>query len=190
MRKVMYGWHCVVWIVAGLCSIAVAGKETPGRTYVLPDHGSLQIKPPAGWKDEVKQPPNRMPPTITFSPREGAPFQVLITPIWTSRKDAPPLSVEQVRQQVRKAADRIQLQAVEKKIDLVEMKGATGTGYYFIATDPAPKPGDYKYMAQGTIQIGQLVATFTVLTNDGQKDIVTAALEMIQGATQAETKEQ
>jgi hypothetical protein len=47
------------------------------------------------------------------------------------------------------------------------MRGESGMGYYFSATDRAPKPGEFKYLTQGILHIGELVASFTILSNDG-----------------------
>ena len=60
--------------------------------------------------------------------------------------------------------------------------GASGPGYYFTATDRAPKAGEYKYLLQGMVKVSELVVTFTILTNAGQEPIAHQALSMIKSA--------
>src|SRR5437762_303935 len=74
-----------------LCSVAVsfAADATAERKYALPQHGNLQMNVPAGWSDEVRQPQGDTPPTIVFRPKDGKPFDVLVTPIWRARPDLP-----------------------------------------------------------------------------------------------------
>ena len=63
-----------------------------------------------------------------------------------------------------------------------ELQGTAGKGFYFCATDRAPKPGEYKYLTQGTIRVGELLVTFTILTNDGQAGVVSGAMMMLKTA--------
>jgi hypothetical protein len=71
---------------------------------------------------------------------------------------------------------------VEGVLPLQEIKGVDGRGFYFTATDRAPKPGEAKYLTQGIIRVGEISLAFTVLTNDGQEAVVRAALEMLRTA--------
>ena len=175
------------WLLCASIAIATAG-EVNIRRYELPDHGNIQLSVPASWKDEIRQPPDRLPPTITFKQKAGASFQVLVTPIWAAKKDMSPPSAESLRQQVQRAAEHAQSQSVEKTIRIKEMNGQSGPGYYFSATDRAPGAGGYKYMTQGMVRVSDLTVTFTILTNDGQANIVTDALDMLKSTVQADDK--
>ncbi len=62
------------------------------------------------------------------------------------------------------------------------LKGSNSFGYYFTLTDRAPKAGEFKYMTQGALRVGNLMVVFTVLTNDGQSKTVDDALSMMQSA--------
>ena len=37
------------------------------KSYELPNHGALLINVPQEWKDQVRYPPGKLPPTITWS---------------------------------------------------------------------------------------------------------------------------
>ena len=123
--------------------------------------------------------PTACPPTIVFTQKTGASFTVLITPTRPAKKDTPKKTAEQIRELVRQAAESVKLQAVEETIDLFEFKGTSGLGYNFFATDRAPKQGEHRYITQGMLGVGELLLTFTILTNEGQQAIVTQALSML-----------
>jgi hypothetical protein len=163
---------------------AVAQANTTARRFTLPDHGQFVIPVPADWKGQVNQPANRMPPTVTFTPASGKPFHVLMTTIWPAAKDGQPQSRDQLRATVQRGVDGAKTQAVEKELRVVEFQGRTGPGFYFSATDRAPKPDEYKFLTQGVLRVGELSVTFTILTNDGQEAIVKQALDALKGATQ------
>ncbi|HEY7676568.1 MAG TPA: hypothetical protein VIG69_05830, partial [Candidatus Methylomirabilis sp.] len=75
-------------------------------------------------------------------------------------------------------------------IEVRELQGVAARGYYFSATDRAPKPGEYKFMTQGMLRVGSLLVTFTILTNDGQGNIVADALAMLRSARHVEARAQ
>jgi hypothetical protein len=164
-----------------LAGIAYAA-ETAIKKYTLPEKGSFQMKVPVDWTEQVRQPPQSSPPTITFAPTHGKPFEILVTPIWRVRTDVPASTKETIRQSVQRAADDTKSQAVEKSIPLVEFSSSTGPGYYFSATDRAPKPGEFKYLTQGILKVSDLTVTFTILTNEGQEQVTRDAIGMLQSA--------
>lgn len=179
----------VRWCIGVLFGLIAAGAiaQTGGtseRRFTLPDHGYLVMQVPRDWSDKVSQPPNRLPPTIAFGPAAGKPFHVLITPMWPIGKDRPPVSRDQLRAAVEGSAQAAKPQAVEKQLPLVELQGRPGPGFYFSATDRAPKPGEFKYVTQGMLRVSELSVAFTILTNDGQEAVVKQALDALRGAVQ------
>ena len=82
------------------------------------------------------------------------------------------------------AAKSAEAQSVEGSLAIQNLVGSGGRGYYFRATDRAPKPGEWKYLTQGMIRAGTIALAFTILTNDGQASIEKAALEVIRLAVQ------
>lgn len=171
-------------LLVTVVALAVAADGQTKR-YPLPDKTSLELGIPAGWQDEVKQGESGTPPTIFCTPREGPRFQVLVTPIWRPRPEVPVASAEQIRQSVQRAADQVKPQAAESYLVVEELTGAKGPGYYFSATDKAPKPEEFKYLTQGMLLVGELAVSFSILTNDGQEKVRDAALAMLKSATQA-----
>jgi hypothetical protein len=150
------------------------------RRYPLGDYGFFRVDIPLSWKDELQQPAKRLPPTISLSPKAGNSFQILITPIWGAKKEV--LEDAAIKELVRKSAETARPQAVEKTLRLVGLQGASSKGYYFFSTDKAPRPGEFKYMTQGVLAVGDLIVTFTILTNNNHEEVAKEALTLLREA--------
>lgn len=153
------------------------------RSYALPGHGSLELQVPAPWEDRIERTPG-VPPTLHFNAQAGAQFEVIVTPIGAPTPETKPPTKEEMKAGVRRGADQVARQAVETSIEVKELKGKHSSGFYFSATDRKPRRNEYKYMTQGITAVGDLRVTFTILTNDGQEQVVKDALAMLSGARQ------
>ena len=179
------GQSCLGLLFGLAATIAVAQPSgNHERRFTLPDHGSLVIQVPQDWNDQIAQPPDHLPPTIAFSPGSGQAFRVLMTPIWSMRQDRLPMPPDQMRAAVEEAAQGARSQAVERELHILGFQGRSGPGFYFSATDRAPKPGEYKFLTQGIVRVGELSVAFTILTNDGQELVVKQALDALKSAAQ------
>lgn len=175
-------------LAAFALTLLIANAATAGelalQRFPLPGHGVLVIAVPDAWQVQVGQPPGDLPPTLKFSAHSGPAFEALITPIWSMDGRAAPMDAASLRKEVESAAEAAKPQAVERALEIKTLKGTSGTGYYFSATDRAPKPGEYKYLTQGIIPIGGLTVTFTILTNDGAQATVDTVLLLLRDASQ------
>lgn len=158
-----------------LCGIvaapaAQAGEEFTERVFPLPGHGAFTIWVPESWRDETAQPKGELPPTISFLPAHGRGFRILITPIWSTDNAQPGHdSPSSIRARVEDAADAVRNSAVEDSIEVMALDDVTG--FYFSVTDASlvgltPPPGAYLHLTQGILNVGDLMCTFTVLSND------------------------
>lgn len=189
MKKRCFLLIWVVFLLAGFAFIAAAAEKTSDRRYTLPGHGVFQMKVPVSWKDEVKQQSDKLPPIISLKPASGDPSIISITPFWKESEDAPEMNDYVTHRMVQRAADGALPNAVEKTLEIIYLEGSSGHGYYFSATAKAPEPGSCKYMTQGILLVDDLAVSFVILTNDGQKDVKSAALTMLQSATHAQGKD-
>jgi hypothetical protein len=167
------------------CAVTAYAQMAPGAAehrYQLADRGVLLLAVPGDWKEQVSRPDPKAPPTIAYGAQAGQPFEVQVTPSWIAAPNAPKPTPDDIKRSVAKAAEELKGQAVEKSFDPIELKGPSARGYYVKATDRAPKPGEYKYVTQGMVALGEIGVTFTILTNDGQAAIVDAALQMVRDA--------
>ena len=171
-----------------LLFLVSAGVNAQGKTekrYPLADRGTLVVSVPAGWNEEVLQQDKTRPPTIAYRVGGGKDPQVLISPIWPTRPDTPPIGADQVRKYIEQALGAVREQAVEKEIPVIEFKGKAGTGFYFDATDKAPKAGEFRYMRQGMLMLDELLVGFTILSNSRQEPVIRDAMQLLQGASRA-----
>jgi hypothetical protein len=169
---------CFVFALAFGIAANSASAEGMSKSYSLPNNVAFRLHVPEGWRDQVRQDTHNLPPTISFAPESGAPFEVLATAIWIQPGLAM-FGADEMRNIVENSAKGVASQAVEEKIEIRELKGIVDIGYYFSVTDKAPKPDEYKYLTQGVMGVRDIVFTFTILTNDGQEDIVTKAISML-----------
>jgi len=160
----------------------VLAETTAARNYALGQHGSLQLTVPASWKDKVSQPPNGLPPTILFVPESGAAFKVLLTPIWSDRSGAQLPIASDIRKKVEQAAAQAKAQVLDPDVTVQEMAGSTGVGFHYAATDRTPNPGEYKRMDQGMLRVGDLLISFTILSQDASDPANRTAMAMLEGA--------
>lgn len=164
------GW-LVLSLATATAAIAADGEK---KAFPLPDNSKLELTIPPGWKDELTE-----KQAIALTPRDGAPFQVSVTPVARQRPGASADTAIKMRHNVQQAADKIKPSAVEQYLPVEELTGAPGPGYYFSATDREPKPGEFKYLTQGMLLVGDVVVAFSILTNDGQEKAKDEALAML-----------
>jgi hypothetical protein len=172
------------WLVLSLATATAAmAADGEKKAFALPDNSKLELTIPPGWKDELKEKQGSAPAAIALTPREGAPFQVLVTPVTRQRPGTSADTAIKMRHSVQQGADKINPSAVEQFLPVEELTGAPGPGYYFSATDREPKPGEFKYLTQGMLLVGDVVVAFSILTNDGQEKAKDEALAMLKRAS-------
>lgn len=177
----------LVLLAAALAAAGVRADDAPLRRYELPNRDTLEMSLPSGWTDHVEQPAGGGPPTIEIALTAGGPAQVFVTPKWAEPTDSEVHELPLLRDAVRDLAERIRPQAAESFLDVRQLNGANGSGYYFSATDRAPKADDFKFMSQGALQVGSLTLWFIILTNEGQDTVAVQALGMLQAAVHRRT---
>ena len=169
----------LIALAALTAPVATRAADAPKR-YALEHSGFLQLKVPAGWREEVDA--KTQPPVISFRPAEGKPFMVSVIPAQVAKGKRVP-SRKQLRDDVEQMAEAIRHFAVEgDKVKLQEFAGASGPGFQFFATDAAPAAGEFKYMTRGKLNVKDVSVTFTILTNDGQEAVIRSALAMLKSA--------
>lgn len=162
-------------------------KESQLRSFALPQHGKLALNVPSTWKQTVQRPSDDLPPTITFTPAQGDEFQVLITPIWSwsPKKDEAFNKPDKIKTQIENERNEMLPSAVEKEVPIKEFKSVDGTGFYFLLTDKAPKPGEYPYAVRAGVGVGDLSLSVTVLSRSKDAEGITATIKALQEARQS-----
>lgn len=172
---------CLVLSIAG-ATVFAADKVT--HTYPVGKYGSISMPVDSAWHETP--PASNAPPTFTWDSATAGKFQLLMTPIpvapGKTQSDA------DVRTLVDKSAKEMALQSQEKNLLLSPVAGTEARGYVFHATDPSPKPGEFKYAYQGAVAVGNVLVTFTVLYNSGGEDDAKSALASVQALHYAPPK--
>lgn len=161
------------------------GSKVPQpRSFALPQHGQLTLNVPSTWKQTVQRPPDNLPPTITLTPAQGDEFQVLITPIWSPKKDEAFNKPDKIKTQIENDRTEMLQNAVEKEVPIQDFESVSGTGFYFLLTDKAPKPGEYPYAVRAGVGVGDLLLSVTVLSRSKDTEGITATIRALQEAKQ------
>jgi hypothetical protein len=155
------------------------------RNYVTYRVDDQALALPLGENWESTKPPADSSAKIAYQSTSPNKFMLLITPHTGSAGKKP--GDEQLRALVEKAAAQVAPRSVEKTLPLVSIAGPEAKGYYYFATDPAPAPGEYRRMYQGTVALESMVVAFTILYNDGAETDAKSALASIRGMQQGAT---
>ncbi|MFS2034179.1 hypothetical protein ACEN8I_09140 [Polaromonas sp. CT11-55] len=166
--------------IAVLSGLLACGAIAADMRVALPERPALIIPLPVGWRGQVRRAAPELPPTVLLSSITEKNFQILVTPIWSARADAKPLTPEFLRAMVAAAAEKAKPQAVEAELPVRELSGQGLSGAYFSATDRAPKSGEYRNLTQGMVAIGELQVGFTILSNGDAAAVNVPALQMLQ----------
>jgi hypothetical protein len=171
----------------GLVLLAASGPlaalDSASSHIALPGGDELWLAIPAGWNEKFDSPSTQTPPSVWLTPREGASFNVLITPLSGTTVGAAMADDQKLRAIVTSASRNALARSVEMSIPVHELSGPKVFGFYFFATDRAPAPGEWKYMTTGMVNIDRVPFLFTILTNDGQETVAKTALDLIRAAT-------
>jgi len=166
-----------VFLVVGVLAAGPVAAENRG--IALPDgQGTLVLPVPPGWTEVAQGTNAEGPAAVAFRGAGKEDFRVFVVPFAAAGGD--------IAEMMRDAARGIAPIAAEKQID-IEPLGDGANGYWFGYTDAtlagkAPPPGEYRYTVQGAVALGDLVATFTILTNDPASPVVVEALRMMRAA--------
>ena len=144
----------------------------------LDGHGALELDAPDGWDAAVQRPDATVPPTVQITAPEEA-FVVLITPLWSPAGDASFNSPASLRKYLDQMLEEVRPSAIETEFPFQKLDTKTISGLYFVATDKAPKKGEFEYLAQGVGAAGNLVVSFTILAHEKPPGGIAKALEIV-----------
>jgi len=150
---------------------------------MVPDHGKLSLSVPATFgisTQTLAEPPSVI---LQIRPATGNAFAAKITVVWLDSSNpnrATPGAIRTITQNAGMA--RLDT-AVEKTITIQDMNGPQTVAAYFVLTDRNPKPGEFKYLTQGTYSAGELMGAFMILSNDPNAPEVSQTLRMLKAAT-------
>jgi hypothetical protein len=176
----LHNWHTLVFLAISWPLSVLAASSSH---IALPGGGELWLAIPVTWNQRFESPDKNTPPSVWLTARQGPTFNVLMTPLTGTPMAAAMLDDNKLRAIVTSAARSALSQSVEMTIPVRDLTGPEAHGFYYSATDRAPKPDEWKYLTQGMVNIDGAPFAFTILTNDGQEGIAKAALDLIRNAS-------
>ncbi|HKD41424.1 MAG TPA: hypothetical protein VKB87_14165 [Myxococcaceae bacterium] len=165
-------------VAFGLCLCASAFAADV--RIPLPTAEDIVLSIPDNWKAQVRPTTSGMPHAAVIIGPTPDQLMLLISPITPQKPNVPPLTDERVRSIVQGAAASAKSSSVEQELPIVSLGLPGAIGYYFSATDRAPKPGEWKYLTQGSIGLGEVLITFTVLMNGDVETLRQQAIKVLQ----------
>jgi hypothetical protein len=89
-----------------------------------------------------------------------------------------------VKGNVRRSGETLLKEAENKSLIIDDLKGEDVAGYYFTLADSNPKPGEFRYVTQGTFVTGELMTAFTFLHRLPDPEDLQLVLNMLGGSRQ------
>jgi hypothetical protein len=171
---------------------APAAAETALKVFTLTLGASVEMQAPPTWRTEVNREGERELLTFNFWPAEGDAFVVMISPsingdAGEGGDEARRLAA--LRTRIEKEAAALGPSTKEKNLSLLDLPGAKDRGWYFTATDLAPKPGEYEYLTRAWVDRETYSFFMTVLTHAIDAPAIPVALEMLGSASVRTDKE-
>lgn len=163
--------------------------ESHLESFAVPNHGELVFHVPVGWEinyvfyDEEEA----VPPLVTFFSRDEKRrelFQLNVSALWDdsfSRNVTDPASI---RELVEEVGQNILEYSDQNELVLKPFSGRNGEGYYFNVTDSSARPGEYRYLTQGALAVGDVVLIFSLFTHDGDTALKEKTLQMLRAVVQ------
>jgi len=185
--KHFYALISLVLMTCGCFGGPAEATENTTRELTLPGNGSIHFTVPKSWQAHPDKTEEGVP-VIYFSPPSGPEFVVAIGVIWDPEGKMTP-DLKGLKEMVSSSAKEAEASAVEKQVRVQELQGGKVRGYYFKATDRAPKPDEFKYLVEGAaVTSDNLVLTFSIFTNDGQDNVIRQGLAAVSKARHEVTK--
>ncbi|APV48911.1 hypothetical protein BWI17_03955 [Betaproteobacteria bacterium GR16-43] len=164
-------------LLAVLDAMAFRAKSLEGaRQYPAGSGKYLALDLPPDWRDAL----GKGIGTVEVMPATGENWKMLMTVLPPRDRDAPPPTREQLLDATKAVIIRIREQSTGD-LQPREFKGRSATGFRFSATDKNPAPGEYRFMSQGVMAVGNVSVTFTVLSNAGEEKSVARMLDILAG---------
>lgn len=147
-------------------------------TEKLPDFSSLQMTIPDEWKVQHSIVGEAL--NLRLMPAAKGDFTILMT-VLPVIAGSPMSTTADVRRATQDAGKKQLAGALQKELELTEIKTADGVGYLYHLTDRNPEkgPGDYREGNQGMILLGRYLLAVTILTHPGDDAIVAQAIDAL-----------
>ena len=177
---------CIITGFLFVSNIVKADYKTVQRLYPVPEHGELVLEVPEKWEVTYFSPAENKPPVITFYQKDDKKkelFQLNLSPLWDDGFGRNITSPEQIRDFVNNVGQRVLELSDETELQLLLIQGTDGQGYFFSLTDSSAGPGEYRYLTQGALSVGEILVVFSLFTHEPDSPIYDSVMKMLQTAS-------
>lgn len=166
--------------------------QTESELFEIPGHGLLAIDVPKVWNYNFTTTGNNQPPIITFynldKDKEEI-YQLNLSVLWNDGFQRNILTAEYIHSLVEKTGNQALINSDQSELILKEIIGENGIGYWFNLSDSTAGPGEYKFLTQGALAIGEILLIFSLFCNDDGTILQETLLKMIMGAKHLHRKD-
>ena len=159
--------------------------QTESESFSIPGNGELIMDVPKVWNYNFTVPGNNQPPIITFynldKDKEEI-YQLNLSVLWDNSFGRNILSPKYIYSLVEKTGKQALIYSDQSELILEEITGQNGIGYWFNLSDSTAGSGEYKYLTQGALAVGELLLIFSLFSNENESILQEALLKIIMSA--------
>ena len=183
------GIGCCLFLLLYCCRVIAFQYDAGIESFAVPGHGELVFRVPVEWEINhvFHEEDEGVPPVITFFARDETGreiFQLNVSALWDDGYSRDVTEPDSIRQLVEQVGRDILEYSDESELVLKPINGSSGEGYYFSVTDSSARPGEYGYLCQGALAVGEVVLVFSLFTHDGDAMLREKTLQMLRGVVQ------
>ena len=185
LMRLAYRSLLLILLSAPAITLAEPEEATIQRAYPVPEHGEIILNVPANWEVTYFSPGELKPPVITFYKKDksqGELFQLNISTLWDDGFERDITRPEEIRALVEETGMNILESSKEEDLKLIPFKGTQGEGYYFVLSDKSARPGEYEYLMQGAVSVGEILVVFSLFTREPDSTYQAETLKMLMDA--------
>ncbi|MBI5584712.1 MAG: hypothetical protein HY892_12920 [Deltaproteobacteria bacterium] len=181
-------WFCLL-ILIGLATTTVDGSHPAWaqnreiKEFRVSSLGYLRLAVPDGWKAEFQRPITEEAPTIIFLPPKGDAFKLLLTVQWDGKVDPDFNSSSRIKALLEKEWQEMAPSIKETRLEAKAIQGTFAKGFYFLATDKEPQPGDYEYLLRAGAGFGKLLLSATLVFQEKNSPVVLDTVHLLGSAS-------
>jgi len=168
---------------------AADGYVLERQEYDVFAHGRVVMQVPGDWQTEYVTYNDLTPPTLHVTDENDPTFDMSVTVYWHDGLDRTLVSAEALRTLVERVGHETLALSLQKHLKVEAIKGLRQPGFLFNLSDSQAREGEYHFVTQGAMAVGNLVLAFTLLTEQRPSAEWSACLEMLKSARQIPARE-
>jgi len=163
-------------ILATLLALSSHGW-TAVESYPIPEHGNLLLDIPDSLDATLEQPADNGPPGILLRPRQNPAFAALVVVSWRTSEDADFGTDNHLQRVLKSEAAPYLEQLGLKDVSFTKLSTEGHPGYAYSLVDSSlvdkpPQPGEFPYLRQGVIVVGELLLKYNIFMHFKKPDPV------------------